>query len=412
MLITRVYINMFWRQAFCRYNGGMRTIRTLAVFGVAVFFLVPSALLAQNAGADASSTPTHKKAPVSVEEATDYSVRPVVTNEKAKPRDIIKKELTLENHTDRKYNIYIHVENVDPALGTTEFVSPGVSDLSTSLANWLEITRGVIELLPYETKTIPYLIHVNLSAKPGSYFARIRFGDGPSRDVAEEKDAGIALLLNLEVLDDAQERLNLGGFLTDHTVFTGTEAAFSYALENTGNRDITPRGSIRIFNRRGEEVGEVPVSSLAGSVQVGATKQLAGVWDATGRLGKYKAFLDLEYGNDQLATVQDTVYFWVLPWREILFMVIGVLVLAVLGTYLIHTRQMAVPVRVERPQGPDAAPATVPETAPSPRAKEPARAVGDTVRLTSRSRDVPSPPSPSRAASTPQGHVVQLTRRK
>lgn len=275
--------------------------------------------------------------------APRYSVTPVVANEKAKPRDIIKKELVITNNTNQRVDLYITVENVDPQKGVQDFVGPTDGDLSTSLANWVEITRGVIELGPKESRKIPYLIHVNLTARPGSYFAEIRFRDGNTRVAAEAKDGGAALMLNLEVLDDAMERLQLGTFSTDDSVVLGKEVGFSYLLENIGNRDIEPRGSIRIFNRRGEEVGSIPVNADGVEIAPENSEQLATAWSAAGRFGKYKAYLDLEYGENQLASVQDTLYFWVFPWKEILASIIGVLILAIIGTFIIHMRSMAQP---------------------------------------------------------------------
>jgi hypothetical protein len=313
-------------------------------FGVALCVPV-SPTLAQEEISDVAFTESEQKViPVTREEESPrYSVTPVVTNEKAKPRDIIKKELVVTNNTGQRIDLYITVENVDPQKGVQGFQGPTEGDLSTSLANWVEITRGVIELGPQESRKIPYLIHVNLTAKPGSYFSELRFRDGSTRAEAEAKEGGAVLMLNLEVLDDAMEKLQLGTFSTDDSVILGRDVGFSYLLENIGNRDIEPRGSIRIFNRKGEEVGSIPLNADGVEIAPENTEQLASVWSASGRFGKYKAFLDLEYGENQLASVQDTVYFWVFPWKEILATLIGVLVLAIIGTFVIHMRAMARP---------------------------------------------------------------------
>lgn len=277
-----------------------------------------------------------------------FSVSPVVENEKAKPRDIIKKELLITNNTDKRVDLYATVENVDPNNGDQDFKDASNSDLSTSLANWIEITRGVIELSAGESRKIPYLIHVNLSAKPGIYYSKIKFGEGSTRKEAETKDDAVALLLNVEVIDDAKERLQLGNFVSDKSVVLGDVASFSYKIENTGNRRVEPRGTIRIFNRRGEEVGSVPLNADGDEISPNNNKQLAAVWNTLGRFGKYKAYLDLEYGENQLASVQDTVYFWVFPWKEIMASIIGIIVLAIVGTYIVHMRVMARPAYIRR----------------------------------------------------------------
>lgn len=278
-----------------------------------------------------------------------YQVTPVVANEKAKPRDIVKKELLVTNNTSQRVDLYLTVEDVDPITGSRQPPSPGVADLSSSLASWIEITRGVIELMPGEERKVPYLIHVNLTAKPGSYFSRIQAREGSNRAEAEARPSRDAatLMLNVEVLDDAKERLELGNFLAGESVVLGGDQSFSYTLENVGNRDVEPRGAIRIFNGRGEEVGSVPVNAEGETVTPDGKKQLAAVWNVAGRFGKYKAFLDLEYGEGQLANVQDTVYFWVFPWKEVAAAVAGVFVLAIIGTLVVHLRAVAAPVRVK-----------------------------------------------------------------
>ncbi len=333
-----------------------RSIRHIqaALFGVSAcillcFFVFTVFLYAEEVASDAEMDALESVAAPRSADAPPIQLTPIVINEKAKPRDIIKKDLLLTNNTSRRVNLYVSVNNIDPNAGSQQFVSPGTSDLSTSLANWIEITRGVIELSAGESRRVPYLIHVNLSAKPGTYFAEITVREGRTRAEAEAREDGPRMLVNLEVMDDARERLQLGRFTTDSSVVLGNSIAFTYLLENTGNRLLEPRGSIRIFNRRGEEVGSVPVNADGEEITPQNRKQLAAAWSASGRFGKYKAFLDLEYGENQLASVQDTLYFWVFPWKEILAALIGVLVLGVFGTVIIHLRTVASPVRATVP---------------------------------------------------------------
>jgi len=337
-----------------------------------------------------------------------YTVTPVVANEKAKPRDILKKELVVTNNTQQRATLYITVRNIDPTTGDQVFEEPTRSDLSTSLANWIEITRGQIELAPGESRKIPYLIHVNLTAKPGSYFARIAFHPGNNRANAEARETDTELVLNLEVLDNSNERLSLGNFTSSKSVVLGEAVGFAYMLENVGNRIIEPRGSIRIFNRRGEEVGSVPLNAEGEEITPENKRQLAAAWNTSGRFGKYKAFLDLEYGENQVASVQDTVYFWVFPWKEMLVALVGVVVLAILGTYIVHMRAVARPVparSVREVSVPETAPlplSTVPAPAPAPasnkpRAPRPTSAMAQTV-LVGRSEHRGERPSPTSAA--------------
>lgn len=271
------------------------------------------------------------------EPSENFTINPLVVTEKGKPRDILKHSLTLTNTTSKKLSLYADVFDFDPSKGAKVMDTNPHSDRSKNLANWIEITRGKITLKPNETIQVPYLIHINLRSNPGVYHAEITFSEGNTRQKATEtpKSRG-SVMINLEVQDDARERLHLGTFLADKNVFSGNTASFSYAVENVGNRTLTPRGNIRIYDRVGKEVATIPVNGDSESISPNGNNQLAAVWNAEGRFGKYKAFLDLEYG--QTGAVQDTVYFWVFPWREVLIGFILLLILAASITYLIHIR--------------------------------------------------------------------------
>lgn len=342
------------------------------------------------------------------------TVVPVVANEEAQPRDIIKKELTLTNNTDTRRTVYISVRNIDPETGDQVFDQPGDSDLSVSLANWIEITRGAIELSAGESRKIPYLIHVNLTAVPGSYFARIGFHEGGNKAQARASKTDTELVLNVEVESDAREHLQLGTFMTNKNVVLGGSVDFSYLLENIGNRLVEPRGSIRIFNRRGEEVGSIPVNANGEAITPENKRQLAAAWETSGRFGKYKAFLDLEYGEEQLASVQDTLYFWVFPWKEVFVAMIGVLVLAVLGTFIVHMRAVAQPtparVYMQAPQN-EPVPAAAPPAFAASVPQEQHQQVHGNVVLAPRTRTSRTSAAFVRAGTPAQGASVELSPR-
>ncbi|MBI2030269.1 hypothetical protein HYT05_01460, partial [Candidatus Kaiserbacteria bacterium] len=81
--------------------------------------------------------------------AQELSIKPVVIDEKSAPRDILKETITITNTSSRKLTLYPAVNNVRPADGEEAFESAkGSDDLADSLANWIELSRGVIELGP------------------------------------------------------------------------------------------------------------------------------------------------------------------------------------------------------------------------------------------------------------------------
>jgi len=280
---------------------------------------------------------------ISVHAASEtFDITPVIFDEKGEPRAIVKSVVTLTNNTNSRLNIYATVNNFDSS-GGVNFVDPG-NDRTQSLSSWIEITRGVIDIEAGDTRQVPFLIQVHHKALPGTYHAVIRFSRGPNRTEAEAGDNFEELMINFDVLDDGVERLQLGTFKSDRTFFSGEEASFTYFLENVGNRSVAPSGEIRIYNRKGEELATIDANLDSAALLPDATSRLTAQWDPSGKFGRFKALLDLEYGDKQQGTVHDTVFFWIIPWKFLLvvFLVLGFIVSGV--TYMFYTRHRLQPI--------------------------------------------------------------------
>ncbi len=265
----------------------------------------------------------------------DLTVVPVVVDEKAKARDILKQTITITNTAQRKMNLYPAVNDVRPELGQEEFVSSlGADDEKDSLANWIEISRGVIELNPGETKEIPFVIRVSLNALPGTYHADISFFEGSTITEAQQRNPLGVITVNTEVQADIKESMQLNKFITDGFFFSGDDVLFNFQIENIGNQDLKPKGEIRIYDRKGREVASIPVNPEGKSFSPEQAAQLASAWSAAEGFGKFKAFLNIDYGNNQSGTLQDTVFFWIIPWQQLLaILVISVIAIIISAIY-------------------------------------------------------------------------------
>ena len=265
----------------------------------------------------------------------DVSVTPIIINQKVKARDIIKQTITVTNTSNRKLNLYPSVYDVSPSEGTQEFVkAEGSFERSVSLANWIELSRGILELGPGEEKIIPFTVRTHLDAPPATYHARIVFSEGTTRESAEEKDPLVSVLVNIEVQPDIKEVLQLNTFFTETFFLAGDDVLFNFQVENIGNQELKPTGEIRIYDRKGAEVASVPVNESGATFSPEQTEQLASVWTAARGFGKYKAFLNIDYGASQRASIQDTVYFWIVPWKQLTaFFVVSILLMLFMVFY-------------------------------------------------------------------------------
>ena len=269
------------------------------------------------------------------DDTSDLTITPVVIDEKGKARDIINESITLTNDSSHLLELYPSVNDVNDETGEQAFqYAQNSAGLSDSLSNWIELSRGVIELGPGEQKVVPFTITINENAVAGTYHAVITFGEGTTRDDAEAEAPLGSVAVNLEVDADIKEAMQLGSFTSDSMVFTGDDVLFNYQLQNIGNQDLQPSGEIDIYDRKGEEVATIDVNKEGKTVSPDQTAQLASVWSAATGFGKFKALLNVKYGTSQTATVQDTVFFWVVPWQQILELFIASLVaVIILGLY-------------------------------------------------------------------------------
>ena len=268
----------------------------------------------------------------------EIAVSPTIIDQKAEARDILELSVKITNNTSSKVNLYPIVNDISITEGRQEFLEPSLLDKSTSLARWIQISRGVIELRPGEAKEIPFSVHVNLNAKPGKYYAVITFAQGSTRVEAEAKALKLnqpQVLLNIEVEEHIVERAQIQKFQTEKNFFLNFPVKFLLGIENTGNREIKPVGSIHIYNRRGEEVGSVDVNRDLAAIVPQAYNLFENLWQSKKGFGQYKAVLAAEYGNEEKRDLQDTIYFWVLPWQFLIFFGGGLIALIILLSWLI-----------------------------------------------------------------------------
>jgi hypothetical protein len=273
--------------------------------------------------------------------ASSVSALPVVFDIQAKARDILRESITIKNTTNHKQSFYAFVNNVTggESGGVERFLDWSSADKTTSLANWISVSRAAIELAPLEERKIEITIEVNLDARPGRYHAAVSFAPGSNRDEANGAiQNGATVMINVDVAENVVEFMQLRRFVSEKTFYGGSQAAFLYDVENIGNRPLSPRGEVIIYDRKGKEVGSVPVNADSSIIAPGETKQLAVNWKGSGGFGRYKAYLNVSYGGSRPTNLTDAAFFFIFPWK-IIMALFGVLALFVsVGAYWWHAR--------------------------------------------------------------------------
>ncbi|RMD59899.1 hypothetical protein D6821_00100 [Candidatus Parcubacteria bacterium] len=268
------------------------------------------------------------------------SITPAVIDERAVANEIFNYELTLRNNTDKHLFLYPVIFEVDSQKGRQLVSRIYDFDKTKTLARWIRIKRNTIELPPGAEVKRKLTIDVDLRAVPGRYYAEIVFARGANKLEAElraQQEAFPTLKLNFEVKEQAVEKMQLLDFTSSKNTYLSWPVNLIIKLKNVGNKELTPQGSIFIYNRRGEEVAKLAVNSQKQAITAEAESEFKTEWRGK-KIGKYKARLELEYGSQNPQTLQDTVYFWVFSWGFLLFFGGGIFFLVILLSVVIFQR--------------------------------------------------------------------------
>ncbi len=272
-----------------------------------------------------------------------YSVTPLVIDEEVEERDIIEHVITLKNTGDTPVTIYPTVNNISLGDGgeIQEFVTQVMSDQTRSLAAWIEISRAGIDLLSGQTKTVTLLLRINPSAEPGEYHALVGFPQGGNRDEAERMLArgdAPGTIVTVSVVDKKTTLLKLGKFLVDKFVTSEKNSGASYTVRNPGDEPLVPKGEVIFYDAKGKEVGALPVNTENVEIPPGGEHTFTGAVPTDGLFGKYKALLSLEYGKGNVASVQDTVFFYVFPLKTLIIVFVVFAAVVIIGSVYVHRK--------------------------------------------------------------------------
>ena len=290
--------------------------------------------------------------------AAEFSVTPLIIDIESEARDASTHTITVVNHDSRPTRLYasVHEITVGENSEIKSFVPASMSDRSTSVTSWLEISRGRIDLPPGTSKELPLVIRINHDTPQGTYHAFVGFASGGNRDEAElatQKGQGQGVVLRIVVGSKKQEFLKLESFSTDRFSIKEGKGTISYTLSNTGDVPLTPQGDIIIYDTRGKELTSIDLSEEDPLViQPGAEVTYTENIPFLNRLGKHKAYLSIEYGSEQKAALYDTSFYYSIPWFYLIVVVI-LLIVIITSLVLLQRRNMQYDVYETEPEAYD-----------------------------------------------------------
>jgi len=271
--------------------------------------------------------------PLFAQNGVAVSIQPSQVDERLDPGMVAEGTLTVTNQNGGRQTYLIGARNI---TGMSDEGRPQFSDVPTddpwAAAAWIEPLVDEVSLDVGQSGEISYRIMVPADASPGSYFAAIFITR--QADVATETGAGVgfnvAALFNIRVSGSATESMQLREFSTDRLFYGSAGTTFTTRVENTGNVHQRPLGIITITDMLGNETAQLTVNDAAGGVMPRTERVFKNDWQPDGLIfGRYTALVSMVFGENQKQTITRETSFWVVPLREVGY-VLGGVALAIL----------------------------------------------------------------------------------
>ncbi len=285
---------------------------------------------------------------VYAQESVTLSVSPTLIDISAEPGQAWQSKLRVVNVNNFDLTVYVEVVNFAPkgegGDGTFLPLDSSTQD-GSSLAEWISINREPIVIPREQTGEIPFTVMVPKDASPGGHFAAVLVGTKPP--VADSGQARlqtaqmVTSLFFARVAGDVVESGAIREFTTDNTVMNNPEVGFTLRFENKGNVHLRPQGEIKIYNMWGEERGIVPINQYSsfGNVLPESIRKYDFTWKgewSLSEMGRYSAVATLGFGADEKQFASSKVYFWVIPFKLVFGILLGLVIFIVIITWLVR----------------------------------------------------------------------------
>ncbi len=209
-----------------------------------------------------------------------------------------------------------------------------------SLKNGLKVPASTIDI-PFGQKAIvPVTITVPANAEPGGLYGSVivsvlsKPAGGGANNVAPSNPliTRIATLFFVRIPGPTQAdghlveaSLSKGNFIWSGSLTKTDPIVFDLVYKNEGNVYLDPSGEIVVDNIFGATVGNVKVDPWFAMPQSLRFREVS--WEPTFLFGRYVAHASIYRGYDT-ANATDTaeIVFWVIPWKIILIIFIGLIV--------------------------------------------------------------------------------------
>lgn len=274
----------------------------------------------------------------------DFPTGPTSFDVEVNPGEVVTKQIQVDNRMGKEQKFEIAVEDfqgsaVDPSqtvllqaekegkYGAKEWIKPEISHFSTQ--------HGERQYLNV-TVTVPG------NAEPGDHYASVLVSAPPQQN-PENNDkpnvvitSRVGVLFFVRVKGEIKKEGKLQSFGVQKRFFEKPPVSFNAVYKNTGTTLLRMEGGVDINNMFGKQVGYIDIktdrkpgeeNAYSFNILRDSVRGLQMQWVANKfYFGLYKAKLKLKHQyTDEIET--KTVSFWILPWKVVAGILVGIILL-------------------------------------------------------------------------------------
>ncbi len=254
------------------------------------------------------------------------SLQPAKVSHTLNPGETISGELSLANVGESRILVEVKMEDFVPSAGSDDISFVGRTSGVTTVRDWFSLgTSNSFIFEPHEGKSISYTITAPKNAEPGSHFGVAFFKASEIKEKSTLKiGTQVGVLFFITVPGNRLQKGKVLDFSAPFFVQKGP-VNFEIKFENTGTVHYEPKGTIKITNIIGKEVGSIVVAGQA--VLPTQIKKIIAQWNLVGFiLGRYTVKIEIQDGEGNILTADD-VSFYAFPIWYVLGFIAIVLIL-------------------------------------------------------------------------------------
>lgn len=257
------------------------------------------------------------------------SVTPPLININLSPNQEVATEISVVNNNSRPIKVYIEaVDFQDRGNGVEFLMDEGISEdpgaKNMYMSRWITLTKTEVDLPPYRSEKIPFVISVPEGANPGGHYGALLIGTNPPEDKSEGSVVKVSSKISCLILARVEGQVDEKGMIREFSTekrFSGDGGnSFKIRFENLGNIHLRPQGTVKVFDMFGKQKGgtvEFNNKKDYGNVLPGGDREWTLPWKDEDffLLNHYKAELSVSFGQEAMQTDNRFIYFWAVDWK-------------------------------------------------------------------------------------------------